>query len=640
MTDSPRKTLWKGKAKATQSTSQHEYFEDLNPVITYKHLLSQNLGVRDPLRVIALCDSDAFYAACEMVRLGVDKDVPLVVLQWDSLIAVNYPARKYGISRMDKKKDALNRCPHLQVVHVATYKEGEKEPGYWDNVDTQTHKVSLDYYRRESLKIAALFKEQLPGCEIEKASIDEAFFDFSKIIREVILQRYPYLAEVPSSGPDTPLPDPPPVVWNGLGNLVPIEPLPSESKTDEGADSGVELPNDLPSTWHDVALSIAAELMEGAREAVRIQLGYTTSAGIARNKFLAKLTASYRKPQSQSILRNAAIPNYLKPLEFQKIRFLGGKLGDALSKEFNATKVEDLLPVSLDELQTKFGEESIWIYEVLRGIDRNEVKDKGSVLNKSMLASKNLPKPITQWSEGQHWIRVLAAELALRLNDARTTSPSLWPKTIVLHARKGYETGRSKQSPFPFHREVTVDLIAAAGDKLWKELVGKNTNLKISSIQLAFTGIDFAEQGQQKIEGFLKPASSKRTRAASDAENSHQALLDDQIRPSESASLNRQLDKCSSNANQTNNSTASYTCKRCGKTLHLPTSIDDDEVQAGLAKLQMEHEDFHFAQDLSREGATIKVTSALSKPAPKPVTKPAKKRKVTEPSGIEKFFRK
>jgi len=54
-----------------------------------------------------------------------------------------------------------------------------------------------------------------------------------------------------------------------------------------------------------------------------------------------------------------------------------------------------------------------------------------------MLASKNLPKPITKASEGHHWIRVLAAELALRLNDARQISPNLWPKTLVLHARKG-----------------------------------------------------------------------------------------------------------------------------------------------------------------------------------------------------------
>lgn len=136
----PQVSIWKGKGRAE---AEDDDFNDLNPTITYRQLLSQNLGVRDPFRVVALCDSDAFYAACEMVRLGIDKETPLVVLQWDSLIAVNYAARKFGISRMDKKKDALKRCPHLKVVHVATYKEGEQEPGYWEDVDTNTHKVRL-----------------------------------------------------------------------------------------------------------------------------------------------------------------------------------------------------------------------------------------------------------------------------------------------------------------------------------------------------------------------------------------------------------------------------------------------------------------------------------------------------------------
>ena len=40
-------------------------------------------------------------------------------------------------------------------------------------------------------------------------------------------------------------------------------------------------------------------------------------------------------------------------------------------------------------------------------------------------------------SEGFHWIRVLSAELALRLNEARKASPHLWPKSIVLRTRQG-----------------------------------------------------------------------------------------------------------------------------------------------------------------------------------------------------------
>lgn len=139
--DSPPKSPWKGKARAL--TSIENQFDDLNPTITYRHLLATNLGVKDPLRVVALCDSDAFYAACEQVRLGIDSRLPLVVLQWESIIAVNYPARTFGISRMAKLKDAKRMCPELVVVHVATYKEGELEPGYWENVDSRTHKVCI-----------------------------------------------------------------------------------------------------------------------------------------------------------------------------------------------------------------------------------------------------------------------------------------------------------------------------------------------------------------------------------------------------------------------------------------------------------------------------------------------------------------
>lgn len=135
---SPTKSR-KGKERATDIENA---YDDLFPAITYRQLHSQNQGVRDPLRVIALCDSDAFYAACEMLRLGVT-DKPLVVVQWGAMIAVNYPARKFGISRMQKVKYAKVRCPELMVVHVATYREGDKEPGYWDNIDARTHKVGI-----------------------------------------------------------------------------------------------------------------------------------------------------------------------------------------------------------------------------------------------------------------------------------------------------------------------------------------------------------------------------------------------------------------------------------------------------------------------------------------------------------------
>ncbi|KAJ6612308.1 hypothetical protein B0H10DRAFT_2053209 [Mycena sp. CBHHK59/15] len=608
------RSLWKGKQKATDPIPAD--FDDPHPTITYRTLFAQNLGVRDPLRAIALCDSDAFYAACEMVRLGVP-DKPLVVLQWQSIIAVNYPARKFGITRMMKIQDAKERCPKLVVVHVATFKEGEKEPGYWENPDSRTHKVSLDFYRRESLKILELYKEGLPeNTEIEKASIDEAFMDFTRPVRQILLDRYPHLAHVPDDAPlglDTPLPPPPQISWSPLDSLVPINP----NEDSKGQDN-------IPSTWHDVALSIAAELMAKVREEISSKLGYTTSAGIAKNKFLAKLCASYKKPMGQSILRNAAIPNYLKPMAFQKIRFLGGKLGGALASEYDVSTVADLLSISLDEMQNKFGEESIWIYEVLRGIDYSQVKEK-QALNKSMLASKNLPQPITKASEGYHWIRLLAAELALRLNDARKVTPNMWPKTIVLHARKAYEAQRSKQAPFPFVRDVTVDVVAAAGDKLWKELVGVDSSIpmKVTNVSLAFNGIEGVESGLQNIGSFLTTGLASKRPLEEDPEDEKE-----RVRAAKPPSRNIAKDL------------SSFVCSRCGQRSSLPRSAirTDAERQETLALMQMEHEDFHLALDLSKVASNVSPVRESGKTKTEQPKK--KKRRKETPKGIEKFFSK
>jgi DNA polymerase eta len=117
--------------------------------------------------------------------------------------------------------------------------------------------------------------------EAEKASIDEAFIDFTRAVRAELLARYPYLSQVPPDAPhglDTVLPPPPPILWENRGILIPINP-PLENSDDTRPDGEVEIDDDdRPRTWHDVALSIAAELMDKIRAEVRIQLGYTTSA--------------------------------------------------------------------------------------------------------------------------------------------------------------------------------------------------------------------------------------------------------------------------------------------------------------------------------------------------------------------------
>ncbi|KAF8604519.1 DNA/RNA polymerase [Ceratobasidium sp. AG-I] len=545
----PRHTL---KGKGRMNTLDDG---DLFPTLTYRHLHGQN-GVHNPLRVIALCDNDAFYASCERVRLNIDPEQPLVVQQWTNLIAVNYPARKFGITRHESITEARKKCPNLMAVHVATYKEGDNEPHYWDDPSPTSHKVSLDHYRRESAKIFQLFQDMIPaGGEIEKASIDEVFIDYTIPARNLLLERYPQLALPP--GPfdlDTPLPPPPDRIdWTAIEtNVIPVaselpkeeasvpkpntsvphEDVPSSPSGIEGVlasgdstphsiseplpedeaeiEAGVEpepepeiVPgSDAPPTWHDVALSIGAELMRETRVETFRKLGYTLSAGIARNKMLAKLSASYRKPMAQSVLRNVSIPGYLGPMPFQKIRFLGGKLGDAIASQFGATTVGELREIELEGMQRRFGEESIWVWNVLRGIDYSEVKERTGL--KSMMASKNVRPAITTFEQARHWLAVLAAELAVRLTDARKINPTVWPRTLVLHTRQGSDT-RSKQVPFPFAKAFSANTILQPGERLWKVLFPGAGDLSVGVINVAlgFSGLNALESGQRGIEGFF-----------------------------------------------------------------------------------------------------------------------------------------
>ena len=100
------------------------------------------------------------------------------------------------------------------------------------------------------------------------------------------MARYPYLADVPPDAPDgldTALPPAPEISWEGRGNLIPIDP-PSDDQAvgpPHATVTNLEVADGeegTPRTWHDVALSIAAELMDKIRAEVRMQLGYTTSA--------------------------------------------------------------------------------------------------------------------------------------------------------------------------------------------------------------------------------------------------------------------------------------------------------------------------------------------------------------------------
>lgn len=198
--------------------------------------------------------------------------------------------------------------------------------------------------------------------------------------------------------------------------------------------------------------------------------------------------------------------------------------------EWNPVTVSDLWEVGLDEMQAKFGDEARWVYNVLRGIDYSEVRER--VNNQTMLASKSVRPAITKPEEAMHWLSILATELAIRLREARQERLNLWPKTLVLRYIRAGSVPRSRQSAFPFtnpnNQEELAKVILKKGQKLWEESLGDALGLglaasgsggeaKILTIALGFGGLAEGEAGQRGIAGFLGSASN--TAASLDADS-------------------------------------------------------------------------------------------------------------------------
>ncbi|KAL1585151.1 hypothetical protein WHR41_06509 [Cladosporium halotolerans] len=462
---------------------------------TYKHLsLLSHSSPASPLRVIAHIDLDAFYAQCETVRLGLSPTKPLAVQQWQGLIAINYPAREYGLNRHVTVAEAKEKCPELICQHVATWKEGDTKWSYGDGDEAfkeiASRKVSLDPYRLQSRRILALIKEFLPAetQRVEKASIDEVFLDLSAQVHGIMLERYAELRGPPPYGdPSEPLARPPSTALDWAADaLVDLD----EGRAEE------EDPD-----WDDVAMLVASEIVRDVRREVFEKLHFTCSAGIGRNKMLAKLGSAHKKPNNQTVIRNRAVKQFMSGFKFTKIRNLGGKLGDEVVAAFNTDTVSDLLPIPIEQLKKTLGDDTgSWLYSIIRGEDSSEVNPRTQI--KSMLSAKSFRPSINSLDVASKWLRIFVADIHSRLVEEGVLENKRRPKTMNLHHRQGAQT-RSKSAPIPMGRAITEEGLFELAKALLAQVIVDGRAWPCANLSLSVGGFEEGVQGNKGIGGFL-----------------------------------------------------------------------------------------------------------------------------------------
>ncbi|KAL3690645.1 hypothetical protein R1sor_004296 [Riccia sorocarpa] len=330
--------------------------------------------------VILHVDLDCFYAAVEHVRLGIPRDVPLAVQQWEGLIAINYAARAAGISRHERVHQALKKCPELQCVHVETIGD---ESGNADCPNRGQAKVSLERYRQASAAVFRIFHRFSDVCE--KASIDEAYLDVTTEVEKMMSQECNWEQELQRLICDQ---------GKGPEMIVMEGPL-------------------VPFNSYDRRMLAGAVIAEKIRSAVRNELGYTCSVGIATNKLLAKIASAKNKPDKQTLIPPRAVAGLMQSMPLKKVKLLGGKLGEEMTKKWSISTAGEAQALPLASLVACFGERlGNYIWHAVRGIQADKVQVKQ--VTKSMLAAKSFSST-KELSDIRRWLGILAEELSVRM---------------------------------------------------------------------------------------------------------------------------------------------------------------------------------------------------------------------------------
>jgi len=129
----------------------------------------------------------------------------------------------------------------------------------------------------------------------------------------------------------------------------------------------------LDVTSNKRGLASATEVAQVIRAEIQAETGLTASAGVAPNKFLAKIASDWNKPDGLFVLRPRDVAAFLAPLPVRKVPGVG-KVMQARLQALGIETVGDLGEHPVAQLEQLFGRYGRRLHELSRGIDDRAVQ--------------------------------------------------------------------------------------------------------------------------------------------------------------------------------------------------------------------------------------------------------------------------
>jgi DNA polymerase IV len=188
----------------------------------------------------------------------------------------------------------------------------------------------------------------------------------------------------------------------------------------------------------------ATLIAQDIRQRIWQQTGLQASAGVASNKFLAKIASGWNKPNGIFIIPPSEVDTFITNLGVEKI-FGVGKVTLTKLHKMNIRTCADVWQYTLTELIYHFGKFGNILYNQSRGIDLREVEPNRP--RKSLSVETTFLNDITNINELHGHLSQLYNQLLLRLDNI---SPDYKIKTQFIKIKfnnfkiKSVETSSSK----------------------------------------------------------------------------------------------------------------------------------------------------------------------------------------------------
>lgn len=184
-----------------------------------------------------------------------------------------------------------------------------------------------------------------------------------------------------------------------------------------------------------VAQGSATLIAQEIRQRVREEVGITISAGIAPNKFLAKIASDWNKPDGQLTITPDQVADFVAVLPVQKL-FGVGSVTQKRMHSMGLHTCGDLQKQPVTELTRHFGKFGLRLFELSRGIDERAVRTDR--IRKSLSAERTYATDLPTLAKCETALVDLVDELEQRIK--RSDCRELITQRTIKVRFAGFET--------------------------------------------------------------------------------------------------------------------------------------------------------------------------------------------------------